>query len=67
MVTAEIEELQTRIAFQEDLIQKLDDALGTQQREIMDLKQQLTLLVSQIRQIEQNIPDAADDEPPPHY
>jgi len=31
-------ELETRVAFQEDTIQKLDDALASQQQQIMDLE-----------------------------
>ena len=45
-------ELETRVAFQEDTIQKLDDALASQQQQIMDLERQVQLLGLQIKEIE---------------
>lgn len=63
-------EVQSQVAFQEDTITALNEALASQQREILVLRQQLTLLKQ--RQEEQAAhmdsqggPPA--DEKPPHY
>lgn len=77
-MSAEIEELkqqvmevQNQLAFQEDTMQVLNDALSAQQQEILLLRRQLELL--KIRQDEQGAPQepggagSAMDEKPPHY
>jgi uncharacterized coiled-coil protein SlyX len=61
-----LEDLQTKLVFQEDLIQKLDDALGSQQQQLMDLDRRVELLMDQIRMMENTIP-AEPEAPPPHY
>ena len=61
--------LEERQAFQEDTLQKLDDAVSEQQRQIMALEDQLKRLSSQFRKLESSVPDGglAEDEKPPHY
>ena len=61
--------LEERQAFQEDTLQKLDDAVSEQQKQIMSLEDQLKHLLSQFRKLESSIPDggSAEDEKPPHY
>ncbi len=61
-----LEDLQTKLAFQEDLIQKLDDALGSQQQQLMDMDRRVELLMEQIRMMENTNPDSTEP-PPPHY
>lgn len=62
------ESLETKIAFQEDLIQKLDDALSDQQQQILDLRVQLQHVSSQVKEMESFAPDSSEPEPPPpHY
>ena len=61
-----LEDLQTKLVFQEDLIQKLDEALGSQQQQLMDLERRVELLMGQIRMMESTIP-AGPETPPPHY
>jgi uncharacterized coiled-coil protein SlyX len=50
-------------------VQKLDDAVSGQQRQIMALEDQLKHLSSQFRKLESSVPDggSAEDEKPPHY
>lgn len=60
-------ELETRVAFQEDTIQKLDDALASQQQQIMDLERQVQLLGLQIKEIEAVPETTGPEAPPPHY
>ncbi len=58
------ENLESRIAFQEEMIRKLDEALGDQQRQLLEIRHQLKLLAEQIRMVEKPV---GEDEPPPHY
>ncbi|WP_313485602.1 MULTISPECIES: SlyX family protein [Stutzerimonas stutzeri subgroup] len=60
-------DLETRLAFQDDTIQTLNDVLVEQQRIMERLQLQLRALAK--RQEEMQAPmDAGEDEaPPPHY
>jgi len=60
-------DLEEKIAFQEDLIQKLDDALAGQQKQLMDAERKIELMLQQLRKLEDNMPSATADEKPPHY
>ena len=67
-----VEELQTKIAFIEDALEKLSDEFFEQQKEILVLRDQQTLLISQIRSLSQNNQEqhsatSLQDEIPPHY
>jgi len=62
-----IEELQSRLIFQEDLIQKLDDALGSQQQQIIQLGHRISLLMDQVKMMEHLSPEMSQETPPPHY
>ena len=61
--------LEMKIAFQEDLLQKLDDAVFVQQQQILLLEDQVRVLSEQLQQIATTRPDAISvvDEPPQHY
>ncbi len=62
------EDMESRIAFQEDLLQKLDDALGQQQQQIFELKEDIRRLNEIIVNLEGALPaPGEDDGPPPHY
>jgi SlyX protein len=67
VVAADLENLETRIAFQERTIQTLQDELYRQQREIAALKLQLRGYVSQLGDISETLDGLAPDQPPPHY
>ena len=63
-------EVQSQLAFQEDTIATLNEALAAQQQEIITLRRQLTLLKQ--RQDEQAVQldqggSAPAQEKPPHY
>ena len=55
-----IQDLETRLTFQEDLLAKLDDAVLNQQRQIIDLTQRLEMITEQLKL-------SGEDERPPHY
>jgi SlyX protein len=61
-------EVQTQLAYQEDTVRSLNEAMAAQQREILVLRRQLQLLKQ--RQDEQGEAAAsgpAAQEKPPHY
>ncbi|MBT4160592.1 MAG: SlyX family protein [Gammaproteobacteria bacterium] len=59
-------ELEEKIAFQEDVIQKLDDSLAIQQKQLMQAEHKISMLIEQQKKLESNLP-APSDERPPHY
>jgi SlyX protein len=63
-----IETLETRNAFQDDVIDQLNHEITIHQGQIAELKQQLALLANRIKE---NTPDQQGKEekepPPPHY
>ncbi len=59
-------ELETRLTFQDDLLQKLDTVVIRQQQEIAELKIQVQSLIEQLRQVDSRI-SSDEDGPPPHY
>ena len=65
----QVDRLEMKIAFQEDLLQKLDDAVFAQQQQILLLEDQVRVLSEQLQQIETTRPDVMSvvDERPPHY
>lgn len=62
-------DMQTQLAYQEDMMRELNEAMAAQQQEIIRLRRQLQLLKQ--RQDEQAPLDPAQpspvDEKPPHY
>ena len=62
-----VTELETRLAFQDDALQQLSDELLVQSRLIERLQRQIEVLASrQAEQFEQ-VGNADDEAPPPHY
>jgi len=63
------EQLQVKIAFLEDTVSSLSDEFYTQQKELDELKQQMTLLVEKLRNVDNGNHSEAEmlDEQPPHY
>ncbi|MGJ8692004.1 MAG: SlyX family protein [Thalassotalea sp.] len=63
-----LEALESRNAFQDDIIDKLNQELTIHQQEIAELKYQLKLIASRLKEAGNNEPDSQDIEPPPpHY
>ncbi len=59
-------ELEEKIAFQEDVIQKLDDTLADQQKQLMEAEHKISMLIDQLKKMESTLPAPADEKPP-HY
>lgn len=69
-LVAAIEALQAEVAFQGDSVQQLNEALATQQKDLLLLNEKMELLAKQLRDLRAQQPatDAPTDEPPPpHY
>ncbi|AWL10604.1 Protein SlyX like protein [Saliniradius amylolyticus] len=64
----DIEALQTQLAFQEDTIDQLNQALASQQRQIEALEFKLGHVVDRLKQVKvSNIAREDEETPPPHY
>jgi SlyX protein len=70
-VKEQLMDLQSQLAFQEDTVATLNEAMIEQQQEILTLRRQLTLLKErqdeQARQVDREEGGAIVDEKPPHY
>jgi len=63
-----LEQLESRIAFQDSTIQDLSDMVATQQKEIERLLLDVSTLQEHVRSITPSlVADQADEVPPPHY
>ena len=63
-----IEELQTKLAFQEHTIDALNDALSSQQRRLEKMEFQLKHVIDKVKGMEpSNIAKMSEETPPPHY
>ena len=63
-----IDELESQLAFQDELIESLNTTVAKQDREILELKHQFSRLSERLKEIGDAAPGAApQDETPPHY
>lgn len=62
-----IEDLQTRLSFQEDTIEQMTKTLVEQQNEMYEIRQMMKHLQKQLAAIAPSGIDANNDEVPPHY
>ncbi|MDF2182230.1 SlyX family protein [Neptuniibacter sp. CAU 1671] len=63
-----VTELETRVAFQEDTLDKLNQVVSQQELDIERLTRMLKLMHQQLQSLSQNGISSADDStPPPHY
>ena len=61
-------EIETKLAFQEDLVQELNKIIIEQQKQIDDLKAQYRTLSDHVKTaMEQEGGETQKDERPPHY
>jgi SlyX protein len=69
MSTERLDDLEIKMAFQEELVEALNGIVARQQQEIELLQQQMRYLYRQIRDL-RPVDEAApspEDEVPPHY
>lgn len=63
-----VDELESQLAFQDELIESLNSTVARQDRELLELKHQLGRLSERLKEIGDASPgDAPQDETPPHY
>ena len=63
-----IEELESQLAFQDELIESLNSTVARQDGEILELKRQFSMLSERLKEIGDASPGAVpQDEIPPHY
>jgi SlyX protein len=62
-------EIETKLAFQEDAILALNEAVCLQQRQIEQLEATLKLLIDRYRHLSETQPSGVkpEDEKPPHF
>jgi SlyX protein len=64
-------DLQSQVAFQEDMLQELNIVVTRQQTQIDELKRECALLSQKLTELAARVPDdaviGAEDERPPHY
>lgn len=61
-----LDELESKVTFQEDLLMKLDDTLVVYQKDIGSLNSRLEQLTGQVQQLMRMLPEEPES-PPPHY
>lgn len=63
-----LDALEARHAFQDDVIEQLNSEITVHQAEIAELKQQLQLMATRLKEGEPSqILKAEEEPPPPHY
>ncbi len=60
-------ELESRLAFQDDTIQALNDVLVAQRRELDRLQQQMSAMLKRQEELGNQFETFEEDVPPPHY
>lgn len=60
-------ELQTQLAFQEDVLQVLDGVVTAQQQQIDQLQRQLDGWRQMVEELQGSLENQRDQAPPPHY
>ncbi len=63
-------ELETRLAFQDDLIDQLNSIVSQQQKQLDRLEASLNLIAEKLKGADSggaSVATQLDDEPPPHY
>jgi len=66
-LTARLEALEIRVAYQDQTIEDLNAALTAQWLEIDRLRREMALLEAELREVAQSPGDGAPEPPPPHY
>ncbi|MGH8381063.1 SlyX family protein [Pseudomonas sp.] len=64
---ARVTELESRLAFQDDTVQALNDVLVEQQRVVERLQLQMAALLKRYEEMVGQYQSGEDEAPPPHY
>ncbi|ART79974.1 SlyX family protein [Oceanisphaera avium] len=66
-ILARLEQLETRLAFQDDTIEQLHQELSAQGAHTAKLQAQLTIMVERLKDMQPASSSSQADERPPHY
>jgi len=67
-MSARIDALEVRIAYQDRTIEDLNTIVTTQWKQIDELTKQVGRMADRLRNVEENAPSSGEPEPPPpHY
>lgn len=67
-IQEQVSNLEIKLAFQDDLLETLNQIVIGQQKQLGLLQQQVQLLYQQVKSLQpSNIADLAEEAPPPHY
>lgn len=67
-LASRIDELESQLTFQDELIGSLNATVARQDFEILELKQQISRFAERLKEIGETAPGAVpQDETPPHY
>ncbi|MCK6265230.1 SlyX family protein [Vibrio sp. ZSDE26] len=63
-----INDLECQLAFQEQTVSELNDALSTQQLLITKMQDQMKYVAGKVKNMDSsNLADPSEETPPPHY
>ncbi|KAB0463058.1 MULTISPECIES: SlyX family protein [Vibrio] len=63
-----VNDLECQLAFQEQTIEELNEALSQQQMLITRMQDQMKFVVGKVKNMDgSNLADASEETPPPHY
>ncbi len=63
-----IEELESRLAFQDDTIEQLNQALAMKQQDMDKLRHQMGLIATRMKEmVISQVASQSEETPPPHY
>ena len=67
-IQEQVMSLEIKLAFQDDLVETLNQIVIGQQQQLDLLQQQVQLLYQQLKSLQpSNLADLAEEVPPPHY
>ncbi|WNJ96956.1 SlyX family protein [Vibrio ruber] len=65
---ARINDLECQLAFQEDTIEALNQALSQQQQTISRMQDQMKFMAGKLKNVSESpLADSSQETPPPHY
>lgn len=63
-----IEALESRNAFQDDVIEQLNKEITIHQAELAEMRLQISMIATRLKESQENLPGKQEIEPPPpHY
>lgn len=63
-----IEHLESKLAFQDDTIEQLNQALMLQQQDLDKLRHQMSLIINRMKEmVVSQVASQSEETPPPHY